>query len=192
MSHNIHHYEYPENCNKKAVEREIDAYVKRQTYEEGGHGLNSPIRWIDDHIYDGPEQAREAIESLDRGWYDQLAVKYRQLPNAISNKKLDDLRRKASETYKTLSALDREIAVKGFKAQLVTCKKCGSKLNKDYLNSNYCPLCRADMRADTTQKRLAALRKKYKELQGAIRKEEEALATKKGRVMWMIKIEYHT
>ena len=192
MGHNIYHYEYPENCNKASVERELDRLVRARTHEEGGSGLVSPIRWIGERIYDGPEQAREAIEKIDSGWYDQLAVKFRRLPNNTSSKKLDELRKKSSETYKTLSELDREIAVKSFKAQLVTCKKCGSKLNKDFLHSNYCPLCRSDMRSDTTQKRLAALKKKHRELQTAIRAEEEALAAKKGKIMWMVKIEYHT
>ena len=190
--HNIEYYTYPENCTKKKVESELNTYVTQQTYQEGGHGLDRPIRWLNVGPLPDYDAAVAAIKSYDRGWYDQLAVRYRELPANVSNKKIEELKNKIAETYKTLSSLDREVAVKNFKAQLVTCKKCGSKLNKDYLNSNFCPLCRTDMRSDTTQKRIAALRQKHQELQEVLRKEQAALAAKKGKVMWLVKIEYHT
>lgn len=190
--HNIERYTYPENCNKKKVESELSTHVAHQTYQEGGHGLDSPIRWLNMEPLPDYDAAVAAIESHDRGWYDQLAVRYRELPKNVSNKKIEELKNKAAEVYQTLMQLDKKVAVKDFKAQLVTCKKCGSKLNKDFLNSNFCPLCRTDMRSDTTQKRLAALRQKHQELLDAIRTEKAALAAKKGEVKWLVKIEYHT
>lgn len=190
--HNISYYTYPEKCNKKEVEEELNAHVARQTYQEGGHGLDSPIRWLNMEPLPDYDAAVKAIESHDRGWYDQLAVRYRELPANVSSKKIEELKNKAAEVYQTLMQLEKKVAAKDFKAQLVSCKKCGSKLNKDYLNSNFCPLCRADMRSDTMQKRLATLRKRHQELQEALRKEQAALAAKKGKVMWLVKIEYHT
>lgn len=190
--HNIEYYTYLENCNRKNVEKELNNYVAHQTYQESGHGLDRPIRWLNVEPLPDYDAAKKAIEDHDSGWYDQLAVRYRQLPANVSNKKIEELKNKAAEVYQTLMQLEKKVVVKDFKAQLVTCKKCGSKLNKDYLNSNFCPLCRSDMRSDTTQKRIAALRQKHQELQEALRKEQAALAAKKGKVMWLVKIEYHT
>lgn len=192
MSHNIKYYTYPQNCNKRAVEDEINAYVKRATWEEGGNGLPASIRWIDSNVYDSYEAAEQAIKSYDSGWYDQIAVLYKELPRSVTNKKIESLEERISETWKQLSALDKEVAVKTFKAQLVTCKGCNSKLNKDYIKGNFCPLCRTDMRSETTQKRLAAMREKHKTLQNELLKEREALAAKKGTIKWLVKIEYHT
>lgn len=190
--HNIEYYSHPENCNKKKVESELNTYVTQQTYQEGRHGLDRPIRWLNVGPLPDYDAAKETIEAHDSGWYDQLAVRYRELPANVSNKKIEELKNKAAEVYQTLMQLEKKVAAKDFKAQLVSCKKCGSKLNKDYLNSNFCPLCRADMRSDTTQKRIAALRQKHQELQEVLRKEQAALAAKKGKVMWLVKIEYHT
>lgn len=84
---------------------------------------------------------------------------------------------------------------KDFKSQYLGCKKCGSKLNKDYLKSNKCPLCHEDMRSDTVLKNIARLRNLEKELGKAIREEELRLSEKAGKkceILWLVKVEYHT
>lgn len=190
MSHEIKYFTYPYKCNKVQVQNELADWVRRKCWEEGG-GMNGSIRWIDRETYNSYNAACEAISSLERGSYDQLAVPYRELPVGVTSKKIDTLKAKISDAYRQLNALEREIAVKSFKAQLVTCKKCGSKLNKDYIKTNYCPLCRADMRSETVLNKINSVRKKWQDLQAELRKEEEALAAKKGELKWLVKVEYH-
>jgi transcription initiation factor IIE alpha subunit len=101
------------------------------------------------------------------------------------------LKEKIRETYKQYNTLNREVVVKSFKAQYVACKGCGSKLHKEHLNSNLCPLCRTDMRSETTQNKIKALYQKWQDLQVELRKEEETLATQKGVKKWLVKFEYH-
>lgn len=192
MGHNIYYYTYSENCDKRAVEAELDKMVKARTYDEGGSGLPNPIRWLSSEVHDSYNQAREAIGRLDKGWYDQLAVRFKDLPRDVTSAKLENLKKRVSETYQAISALENEVAAKSFKAQFVSCKKCNSKLNKDYINSNLCPVCRADMRSETTRKRLEVLRKKHSDLLAAMEAEKQSLAAKKGKLMWLVKIEYHT
>lgn len=190
MSHEVNHFTYPYKCNKVQVQNELADWVRRKCWEEGG-GMNGSIRWIDGQIYNSYAAATEAIDKLDRGHYDQLAVPYRELPHDITSKKIESLKLKIKEAYKLYTALDREVVVKTFKAQYVACKGCGSKLNKDHLNSNFCPLCRTDMRSETTQNKIKMLYQKWQNLQVELRKEEEALASKKGVTKWLVKIEYH-
>lgn len=192
MGHEIYQYVYPESVDKKKVQAELDEMVSHRTFKEGGgHGLDQPIRWLE-YVCEDRESAEEYIREHDKGWYDQLAVKFRQIDSkAALPKSLTDLRARRNEISNKLYTAQKTVAVKDFKAQLVTCKKCGSKLNKDYLNSNFCPLCRNDMRSDTTKANIARLQKQIDELDGKIREAETKLA-KKGTVCWLVKIEYHT
>ena len=37
MSHNIQHYDYPENVDQKKVFRDLANYVRHEAWQEGGH-----------------------------------------------------------------------------------------------------------------------------------------------------------
>ena len=93
MGHNIHFAEYSENVNKKQVQAEWDDYAAKEDWQEGSSGLGSDIRWID-HICESREEAEEYIRSHDKGWYDQLAVKFRKPTNESAKTK--DLRTRMS------------------------------------------------------------------------------------------------
>ena len=82
------------------------------------------------------------------------------------------LRKKCSQYYlltieaekRKYEEYEREHSVLAFKAAYVSCTKCGSKLNREYLKSDTCPICRTDMRSDTTQSILARYFKKICDL----------------------------
>lgn len=194
MSHNIEYYDYPTAKKKAVIESDLQAYARQATWQEGGGGLNSPIRWYDE-VCDDYESAKEFISNHDKGWYDQLAVKYRHFDKPLSSKKLAELNVQISETRQKLRELDGKVAFKEFKAQFISCKNCGSKLNKDYIKRNTCVLCGYDMRSDTTKSTIARLAEKTKTLEKAIQEEEKKLAQKKikeAKEYWLVKIEYHT
>ena len=194
MSHNIEYYSYPITKNQKAIESELQAYAVRKTYEEGGGGLPCSIRWID-RVCDDYESAKAFIEAHDKGWYDQLAVKYKHFDKPITSKRLTELKAQASEARKKLHDLESKVAFKDFKSQYISCKTCGSKLNKDYIRRNFCALCGSDMRSDTTKNAIARLKDKVAALDIAIREEEKKVAHKKAKEAkdyWLVKIEYHT
>ena len=166
----------------------------RKTYQEGGGGLSSSIRWYDETCEDY-ESARDFLSRHDRGWYDQLAVKYKHFDKPIASKRLSDLKAKESEVRQKLRELESKVAFTEFKSQYISCKKCGSKLNKDFIKRNYCALCGNDMRSDTTKNAIARLTEKVKSLEKDVREEEKKLAVKKAKEAkeyWLVKIEYHT
>lgn len=194
MSHNIEYYTYPATKKQTAIESELQAYAKRKTYEEGGGGLPRSIRWLD-FVCDNYESAKAFIESKDRGWYDQLAVKYKHFDKPITSKKLTELEAQLSEARNKLRELESKVAFTEFKAQYISCKNCGSKLNKDYIKRNNCVVCGYDMRPDTTKNAIARLKDKVKTLETAIREEARKVAQKKAKEAkeyWLVKIEYHT
>ena len=77
MAHNIRHFDYHCSRSQRQIQKRLDNFVACADYEEGAVGLPQPIRWID-RVCKNREEAEEYIESHDRGWYDCLAVKYKQ------------------------------------------------------------------------------------------------------------------
>lgn len=191
MAHNIEYAHYEENVNKMEVQAEWDDYVSREDWQEGCSGLPNKIRWIN-HVCDSNEQAEEYIRNHDKGWYDQLAVKYRTTvtPTTQTYKKLVARRQEISNT---LNEREHKIhySAENTKSEYVACKCCGSRLATKYIRSNTCPLCKADLRPasalnaiETSKKMLRGIDKKIKEL--------EIKASKKAKIAWLVKIEYHT
>lgn len=190
--HNIHKVTYPENVNKKSVQQEWDNAAACAGKEEGASGLDKDIQWYD-HICDNYEEAEEFITQHDSGWYDQLAVKYLTYPE-LSSKKMTDMKNRLEKAKARLDELN------GFhfanaKSQYVGCKKCGSKLSLRYMKSNYCPLCKADLRPESKLASIKSVEDKIYKLALDIGKEERLLQKKskaKSTVRWLVKVEYHS
>lgn len=191
MAHNVEYYTYPAKTNTAKINAELQAYASNATWKEGGGGLSSPIRFIDRTLEDY-QAAEDFLKQNDNGWYDQLAVKYRQPKAGKTTKKLESLKAKLEEARKERQALNQEVPAKNFKADFVGCRHCKSKLNKAYIETNFCPVCHGDMRADTTLKKLQALSEKIQKLETDIQAEERALTEKYAEIFWLVKIEYHT
>lgn len=76
MAHHVKHCSFHCSTSKKQIEKKLDHFVAMEDWEEGATGLPHPIRWID-HICKDRAEAEKYIESHDRGWYDCLAVQYK-------------------------------------------------------------------------------------------------------------------
>ena len=186
MGHVINHFSFEvDKYSKEQIATEIQDHVHRER-----SSLDSAIRWFDP-ICDDEKAAKEYLEAHDKGWYDNLAVRYRTIALGITSAKRDSLAEQRRELSNKIRELESRVYAKEFKAQLTTCKHCGSKLNKDYLKSNFCPLCHADMRSQTILDNLQKLKDKRDALDQKIRDEESKLAKKHGIVCWLVKFEYH-
>ena len=189
MSHEVEYYTYRDkNLDKNKVQRNLEAYVERRCWEEGG-GLSGNIRWINEECEDY-EDALQYIEEHDKGCYDQLAVKYRNYSNVKETQSLKKLKQQESTLYKKIHDIENKIHYKDVKSAFVSCKKCGSKLSTKHIRSNYCPLCGNDLRPDTTLKTIKNYKKKMEDIQEKIRT-EKIKQSKKAEIYWLVKIEYH-
>lgn len=194
MAHNVDYWVRPEKVNKKAFEAEINERVSHITWEEGGHGLVQPIRWID-RVCDNREDAEEYIRSNDRKWYDQLAVKFLEYPKLEPSKTMLSLQDRLRNEREKQSAYAKAHSVSSFKAEYVGCPECGSKLKRTLLRGESCPLCRAELRSKTTVDTLHRYENNILELVKKINAEERKMQEKRkkdAKVMWLIKTEYHT
>lgn len=190
--HNIRYAEYPQDVDREKVKQKWDHVVQIEDAGEGASGLYRPIRWIETTICDNREDAERFIEQNDRRDYDNLAVRFRSFSG--SNDALTDLRQKESAAWNTYRKEENAIhyAKDKVKSAFVTCRKCGSKLSTEYIKSNYCALCRADLRPDSARERLAKLKAKAEAITAKKDAAEKNLARKSGTIKWLVKVEFHT
>ena len=188
MSHNIMHSTYPLNVNRGRVQNEWDVYVSRADYGEGASGLPNPIRWIENGVCENYEEAEKRIEELDDGWYDQIAVKYKQYKPCTS-KKYESLEHRLKEAYKILEERRNKVHYANVSSEFIGCKHCGSRISTKYIRGNYCPICRADLRPASILRIVKKQEEKVEELRKQLSEEK-----RKGKydIYWLVKIEYHT
>ena len=189
MGHNIEHYTYKENVSKKKIQAELDNYVKHCTWQEGGSGTGG-IRWIDHVVCKNYEEAKEYIEKHDRGWYDCLAVRYYEYINAPDNVKLKELHDASQAAMNEWGKRDHALYPAALTSSLITCKRCGSKLSREWLHKNVCPVCGVDLRPEHIMKSIEAAKNKY--LRAHEKEEEYRQKHLKKEPYWLVKIEYHT
>ncbi len=189
MGHNIEHYDYHENVSKNQVQKDLDTYVSHCTWQEGGGGID-PIRW-NDFICEDYDSAVKWIEKHDKGWYDCLAVKYKEpIRTKEKSAKVIELEKKVSETGKLYNDRCNVLYPKTRTSEYIGCGKCGSRLASKYLNTNHCPVCHADLRPETTLKAIAAAKAKWNRAQDSLF--EYIKNHSKKEIRWLVKIEYHT
>ena len=95
-----------------------------------------------------------------------------------------------SETAKKARAYAEEHSVKKLKAAFIGCPQCGSKLRREHLRSDFCPLCHTDLCSNTTLERLKRFRTVEEELREKL-KQEQIKQKKLASVKWLVKFEYH-
>ena len=104
---------------------------------------------------------------------------------------MEELQRKLKDLQNARQKYRQEHSVHIFKAKYVGCEGCGSKLNKEHLVGEKCPLCRTDLRSKTTIEKLEWYDTKERQIISKIESEKEK-QSKKAKVKWLIKIEYHS
>ena len=184
MSHVIEYLDEKENCNRKGIENDI-AIAARYN----GDGWQGPMHWHDEvKPLKNYNAAQKWIEEHDKGWYDDHAVRYYDYCKVKPTKKMGELQQKIRELREQKVAYENLHSVKKRKSEYIGCPKCGSKLFREYLKSEYCPLCRSDLRSQTTLDTLANYDKRIQKVQIQLEDETEK---QKGEVRWLIKYEYH-
>ncbi len=192
MSHNIRTETYNEKVNRRKVQNEWDTVVAHEDYGEGATGLPNTIRWIENGLSEDYDEAMERIEKLDNGWYDCLAVKYKEYktPNSKQYNELKERLNKANNDL-YVKQTRQHYSEKTTKSAYIGCKECGSKISVKHLRRNYCPVCGKDLRPDTTLKEIQRIKTKIAELEKQL-KEKERSNNKNYEVRWLVKVEYHT
>ena len=184
--HNICYREYPENTPKQKI---IDDVVK--TVSRSGDGYGTDRITFRDVVCDNISVAQTYINDNDNAFYGGLAVKYYDFSNVKNNKKVEELEKKISETLVKKNEFAVAHSVKSQKAAFIGCPRCGSKLSRERLYGNNCPLCGKELRAQSTLERLKGYDNRISEYKKQIA-QEQLKNKKKAKVMWLVKFEYHS
>ena len=186
MSHMILHHTYPATRTLRSIADEVVDYVH---HHGDGYGTDA-IRMPTEKVFDSYDAAEEYIRSVDKGWYDGIAVKFLDFSDVKATSKVSELQEKIRETEQKKKEYIAAHSVKTQKAAYIGCPKCGSKLNREMLRGESCPLCRTDLRSATTLERIASFDNRIKEYSKKIG-EERLKDKKKAKVTWLVKFEYH-
>lgn len=192
MAHNIKYFEYNEDVDRKKVEAKLNNYVAHEDWEEGCSGLNSPIRWIEScGVLNNYDEALAYIKSHDKGWYDSLAVRYKAFDGTKTSaqKKAEEKFDIAKKKYLDLS---NKFHFENQKAAFIGCPHCGSKISRQHLDDNCCPVCDMDMRPKSTLDTLARYEANLGKAKSALLQEQKKTLVKYSKTKWLVKIEYHT
>ena len=191
--HNIEYYTYqdePLGVDRKRVQADLDAHAAYEDRGEGCKGLYNRIRWLDSlGIFKDYDEALKAIQRNDRHGYDQLAVRFYTYQK-IQNRKIDELEEKVKAAQIAYTDKARHLWAKDGKSEFVGCKGCGSKLKRELISSNQCPLCFKDLRPETTLKAIRAAKERFDKAEKEMKDFKYAKSPR--RVNWLVKIEYHT
>ena len=192
MAHNIKYFTYKEDINRKRVQAELDNYVAHEDWQEGCSGLNSPIRWIENcGVLNSYDEALVYIKNHDKGWYDSLAVRYREV-GANKTASLKKAEEKADVAKKKWLDLDNKVHYADVKSDFIGCRHCGSKISRKYLDDNCCPVCDGDMRPQSTLDTIKRYQENVHKANVLLLEEQKKNLAKNSKTMWLVKIEYHT
>lgn len=185
--HNIHYCSDPENVDRGKVMAYITDYAERD-----GDGYVGPMHWHDEIPPLEDRAAAEAkIKELDKGWYDDHAVRYYDHSDAKPTKKMGEIAQRRAETKEKMKQYAAAHSVRSFKADFVGCPNCGSKLARKRLTSERCPVCYTDLRSETTLKKLEEYGQKIERLDDQIEQEKKKQKAAR-KIMWLVKFEYHS
>lgn len=185
--HNIDYITVPENVNRKELLADIV-----QIANKDGDGYCGPMHWHDEiKPLESCEAAEAKIKQLDKGWYDDHAVRYYDYNSAKQTSKMTEIRQRIAKLCKQRDEFVEKTSVRKFKANYIGCKCCESKLRRDKLRGEHCPVCGKDLRADSTIEKIKDYEKRISQCWADIEAEKKK-QTKARKVMWLVKYEYHS
>ena len=74
MSHAIGYLTYHCSTSEKKILKDLNGFAFDREESSGYHG---DMKFHKEPVYKNKEEARAAIEKLDKGWYDDHAVRFR-------------------------------------------------------------------------------------------------------------------
>lgn len=186
MGHCVKHSTYSATWTLERIAQDVIDYVNHSGDCYGTDYVKMPT----DKVFDTYEEAEAYICKIDRGDYDGIAVKYLDFSDVEDSNKIKELRAKIADTVQKQKDYILTHSVKSQKATYIGCRSCGSKLNKEKLKGECCPLCGTDLRATSTLERISSFKTRIDEYNKKIITEQLKLK-KKAKIQWLVKFEYH-
>lgn len=167
------------------------AYYNVDPYENTSRSYHGNMHIHDNIICESYEDAKEKIDALDKGWYDDHAVMYKDKSSLTPTKAMIDIENRMQKNREDKKAYAVAHSIQTRKSAYAGCQGCGSKISIKHLRSQQrCPVCGKDLRADYIIERLKKYDSDYSTLVSKY-KEIERNRKEKCKVLWLVKVEVH-
>jgi len=172
------------------AEAEDFAYWNVDEQENPSRSYHGNLKIHDNIICESYNEAVKKIDSLDKGWYDDHAVQFKDKSKLSPNKTMLSLEERMKKNREDKGEYIIAHSVQNRKSEFVTCPLCSSKIRISFLRRETCPVCGKDLRAEYVIDRLKKYDNDYNELKD---KYEEAVKNRKDKcpVKWLVKVEVH-
>lgn len=196
MGHCCQILTFSDRESKTNISRQCGTWANRNCdHEENPSGYEYLDVRFTDRIFDSFDEAEDYLKETF-GNYRQIAVRYKKYPKVEPSKVITDLERRISEYRIRCNELNKPHYA-NVKQSTVKCKACGSSLATRYCGLSYrntCPVCRADLRPESTMKKLADYEKTINDLNKKLKDEEKKQNQRnasKAELMWAVACEVH-
>lgn len=166
---------------------DIDKIVRRESDNSGG--LPGPISWKKDRVFDSEQEAEAWIQAHDCS-YGQFAVLFRDYSDAKETAVISRLRESLGKITEKKQKFANATAVRNRNVAFVGCPNCKSRLAKEYLRGNRCPVCLTSLLSAADLAKLGELDQKIEEYKQRIEAEKRKQINK-AKVMVLFKFEFH-
>lgn len=155
---------------KEYIRQRVRENADLEEFPNMGNRLN-PIKVKE--LTELPCSFEEAEEKADEYSWNRnysIVIPFLDVQKVKETSKMKKIKERIEAEEKKYEEYAAKHSVLTFKAAYISCPMCGSKLNREYLKNDMCPICRADMRSDTTQKTLARYTERIRELKNERKK----------------------
>ena len=145
-----------------------------------GSRINPFMHICPQTTFNSYEEAEMALKIKRSQWSRNYTgyVAFRDLNSVAESKGIKELKRRIDLECEKKIRYGLDNNVKAQKADYIGCRKCGSKINKTYIQANRCPVCDFDLRSDTFKKRMAGYQEKIDKLTKELNEEKKKNAAK--------------
>lgn len=136
------------------------------------------------------DEAYEKANQFDWKRNYNILIPFKDVKNLKESKKIISLKERLEKELKKLEEYIEKTDCKNFKSKLITCPRCDSKINKDYIHNSRCPLCQEDLRSKTTVDTVKRYNANIKKINKEIRAEQEKNSSKAKTKYLLMYVEY--
>lgn len=191
MSHNIKIWSFDAKMKPADVRAAVyanvmdivrDEYPDEECTENGWDSMArtaADIRFDDSRVFGSEEVATKYLEDTYRSDYNCKAV-LAYFYDPRDSAKVQEMEAKIKE-------LEKKVSVHNRASKFIGCEKCGSKLSREHLKGETCPLCKNDLRSATSIERLRAAHKKLHDF-----REKMAKKDANRKKVWVVITDYHS
>lgn len=143
-------------------------------------------------VYEDYDSACIKASELERlrGSYNDFAIPFYESIKQEPTKQMQNIEKRLDKIIVDREEYEKKHSIKNLSSKLVTCKHCESKLAKDFLKRNNCPVCGKDLRSQYILDRIIKYDEDYKKLNKQL-VEIKKKRNKKGPIKWLVKVEVH-